>query len=161
MSLTRAAYGVVGDYVYGPAAPFLNKLASHAGNTTTVYPIGGTYVERVDSVSFTIVAVGGATTRIGVVSFLDEGGVAVGAAAAPFGVTAGSTSRISLGVGANNGGAANGPAIVGSLPPLYLPAGYSVVLSISGGAAADTLGTPRILVARFSTDPEVFSPGQG
>jgi hypothetical protein len=160
-SIPVAAWGVVDEYAYGPAAQFLAKLANFAGNATRDYDIGGSYVERVTSVAFLLAAVGGATNRIAVVSFLDEGGAVIGASAAPFAVTAGNTSQITFSVGAQQGGALNAPAIVASLPSLYLQPTYTARLSVNGGAAADTVSLVRVLTSRFSTAPQVFPPGQG
>lgn len=156
-----AAWGVVDGYAYGPAAPFLARLDDFAGNATRDYLIGGSYVERVKSVAFQLQAVGGAGVRTGLVSFLDEQGVVLGAAAAPFTVAAGNTSQLTFTVGAQNGGANNGAAIVASLPPLFLQPLYVVRLSVLGGLVADTASAVRVLTDRFSTGPTAFPPGQG
>lgn len=159
--LPVAAFGVVDEFAYGPAAPFLRKPADFLGDGSSVIAIGGTYAERCKSVSFLLTAVGGVTLRQGVVSFLDEGGVVFSAACSPFTVAAGKASQLTFAVGANNGGANDAAAIVTSLPPIFLQPGYSIQLTISGGVVADTVEAVRVLTDRFSTAPQEYAPGQG
>lgn len=156
-----AAWGVVADYRYGSAAQWLATLPDFAGNVTEDYPIGGSYVERTVAVSATVVAVGGATTRFLVVELLDQSGVPVAASQSPYGTTAGHTSRQTLTVNAQQGGAQDAAAIIGSLPGIFMQPSYALRLSVLGGVAADTISDIRILTDRFSTAPQEFPPGQG
>lgn len=156
-----SAWGLVGGFAYGPAAQNLAKLDDFAGNVTRDYDIGGTYVERVEAVSFTLHAAAGGTARRALVSFLDQGGAPIAQAVAPFSLAATLTSRITFAVGVQQGGANDLAAIVGEIPALFLQPTYTVRLSILNGAAGDLASRIRILTSRFSTAPQGFPPGQG
>lgn len=155
------AFGLVREFAYGPAFPQLVTLDPFAGNATVTYKVGGTYTERVTSVAFRLVTVGGAGTRSGVVKILDQGGVVFSGASMPFTIAAGKTVDLVFDVDANPGGVNDGPIQVTSLPAPFLAATYSVELSVLGGLAADTVSNVRILSERFSTSPRDYAGGQG
>lgn len=156
-----AAYGLVGDFAYGPAAPYIHRPATFAGNVNKDVDIGGTYVERVTAVSFTLVNGADVGSRYASVAFLDESGVALAQAVAPFATAATITTRYTFAVGAQQGGAANLAAITTALPAIFLQATYKVRLSVVGGFAADAVSAVRVLTDRFSTDPSLYAPGIG
>jgi hypothetical protein len=155
------AFGLTGEYAYGRAFETLKALASFQGNGTATYNIGGTYVERLRSVSFSLQAVGGAGVRTPIVDFLDQGGVVFSGAASPFTVAAGSTSIVTFAVEVNEAGANDAPRIVVPLPYQFLQPTYSMRITISGGLVADNVTAVRVLTEQFSTAPADFAPGQG
>lgn len=155
-----AAYGLVADYRYGPAAPFVTRPTNFAGNANKDYVIGGTYVERPQAVSFQLVTVG-AGTRFGSVAFLDEGGAVLAQAVQAFSLSAGKTSQLTFAVGLQQGGANDAAGMCCALPAMFLYPTYTVRLSVLGGLAADTASAVRIITDRFSTDPELYAPGIG
>lgn len=154
------AYGLVSEYRYGRAFEQLERIPNFAGNATGTYKVGGTYVERVASVAFTVTAVG-AATRIPNVQLLDEEGIAFSGAAAAFNVTAGLTSRFVFAFGTFEAGANGAAFITTPLPMPFLQPTYSVAINITAGVVADTVSNVRILTQKFSTAPEDFPPGQG
>ncbi len=155
------AYGLAEGYVYGRAFDQLVKLPNGAGNVTYDYAIGGTYVERLTSVSFQLAAAAGGGVRTPVLDFLDGEGVIFSGSASPFTIAATNTSTVTFAVGVNEGGANNSPRIVVPLVPTFLQATYTVRLSFINGAAGDAVTAIRILTTKFSTAPADFSPGQG
>lgn len=155
------AFGLVREFAYGRAFPQLVTLDPFAGNVTGTYDVGGAYQERVTSVAFQLVTVGGAGTRFGVVELLDQGGVPFSGSAMPFTIAAGHTVTLVFDVDANPGGLNNGPIQVTSLPAPFLEPTYAVRISVNGGLAADTVSNVRILTEKFSTAPADYAPGQG
>lgn len=158
--MSVGAYGLVGEYVYGRAFPTLVNQANFLGNGTSQYKIGGTYVERIQSVALRLAAVG-AGNRRAVVDFLDQSGVVFASSASPYVVTAGVTSIIVFSASVNVAGADDSPRITVPMPQPFLQPTYSVLITILGGLVADGVTNVRILTERFSTAPADFSPGQG
>lgn len=155
------AYGLAEGYVYGRAFDQLVKLPNGLGNASFDYKIGGTYVERITSVSFQFAAAAGGGVRTPVLDYLDESGIIFTGAASPFTVAATNTSVVTFAVGVQQAGVNNGPRIVVPLVPAFLQPTYTVRLSFLGGAAGDAVTAIRILTTKFSTAPADFSPGQG
>lgn len=154
------AYGLVSDYRYGRAFEQLVSLDTFAGNATRTYKIGGTYIERIVSVAFQVVAVG-AATRLPQVALLDAEGVTFSGAVSAFNITAGLTSEFVFAADAFSAGANGSAFITTPLPMPFLQPGYSLVLSVGAGVVADTVSRIRLLTQKFSTAPEDFAPGQG
>jgi hypothetical protein len=161
MQAHGGAFGLVREYAYGRAFPQLVTIPDFLGNTTGTYKVGGAYVERVTSVSFSLQAVGGAGTRSGAVRLLDQGGVTFSGSVMPFTVAAGNTSVLVFDLDANPGGAANSAIQVTSLPAPFLEPTYAVQIAVLGGLVADHVTHVRILTEKFSTAPADYSPGQG
>ncbi len=158
---SAGAFGLVKPFAYGPAFEQEFRLENFAGNLTGTRNVIGNYAERLASLSLTLTCVGGAGVRFGLVSLLDQDGIAVGAVSSPFSVAAGFASRLSFTLGGDSGGAANAAAITTGLPNIFLPPAYSIVVSVTGGLAADTVSNLRGIVDRFSTAPPDYPPGSG
>ena len=78
-----------------------------------------------------------------------------------FTVAAGNTTGFTFTPQGNPAGANNLAAVCDPLPSLFLLPGWSVVLSVVGGLAADTVSEVRLQSEKFSTSPRDFPPGQG
>lgn len=154
------AYGLVGDYRYGRAFEHLATLPNFVGNASGSYPVGGTYIERVVSVTFKVTAVGSAT-RIPQVAFLDEQGIPFSGSASAFNITAGLVGTFVFAQDTLPGGSNGAAFVTNPLPAPFLQPGYSVQLSVAAGLVADTISNIRILTQKFSTAPQDFAPGQG
>lgn len=155
------AFGLTDDYQYGRAFEQIVTVPPFLGNAVGTYKVGGAYVERVESVAFKLVTVGGAGTRTGLVQFLDQGGVVFSGSVMPFTIAAGKTVELVFDTGANPGGVNDGAVQITSLPGRFLQPTYSVVVSVIGGLVADHVTNVRILTEKFSTSPRDFAPGQG
>lgn len=156
-----STFGLVEDFHYGRAFTEPVKLNPFAGNVSSTYKVGGLYVERFAAVHMRVAAVGGAGVRHAAVTFEDEGGVPVATVVSTFTVAAASTTEFTFTEGGNPAGANNLAAVCDALPSLFLQPGWSVVLSVVGGLAADTVDQVRVQTEKFSTSPRDFPPGQG
>ena len=117
------AFGIVDEYAYGRAFPQLVNLPGFAGNVTGTYAIGGTYIERIEAVTFALTTVGGAGVRVPVVDFLDQGGVVFAGAGAPFTLAAGFTTIYTFALDSNDSGFANAPRMISPITPHFLQPG--------------------------------------
>lgn len=156
-----STFGIVRPFSFGRAFTAYPTVASFAGNASGTYKAADGYIERLVAVSFLLTAVGGATARNGRVSIEDQAGGILGQAVAAFTVAAGNASQLTFGVGLDDSGANNLGSIVAPLPDVQLAQGFKVVVDVIAGLAADTVGTVRLTVERFSSSPRDFPPGQG
>lgn len=161
MVYSGQAFGLTSDFAYGPSFTDAVEVPGGIGTATPTYKITGSYSERLVVVRFTVAAVGGAGVRTPRLDFEDAAGNVFGSVVAPFTVAAGFTSAFTFGRDINPAGANNGPAITQTLPEIFLAPGESVVVTVGGGLAADTIGTIRGQSEKFSTSPRDFPPGQG
>jgi len=99
------------------------------------------------SVAFRVVTDGTVVTRTPVVTVLDGTGVALGGAAAGYGITASTTADYAFTAGLAEWDQSNNAFASGPAPTVPLSPGDSITITLGAGVAADAISRVRIVLA--------------
>lgn len=141
-----------GDYLgeLGPAVVALSPGLASAG-TTFVFPRSERW--RVRAVSFTLTTAAGGGARQVFAELHDPAGNPVFAVAAPATQAGGLTVRYSFANGVQAGGTAALGRLIESFFDGWLPDNISLVVVVTGTAAADQLSAGTVLVDQWPIRP--------
>jgi hypothetical protein len=106
-------------------------------------------VQRIVAVSFVLVADANAANRIARVEYLNAAGDVFFAAAAPFTVTAGVTSRLNFGIGIQQFGANAAAQIGGPLPDFMLIGGLAVRVAVASIQVGDQISAASLFADQW------------
>lgn len=134
-------------------------MAEPAAGQPALYEVGGTYWERLVTVSFRLVAAGAAANRVARVTILDQDSRIVALHRAPFQIVATNTADFTFGVGLQQAGAVSAPSMNAPLASLFMQPGWSVAITADAIQAADQLSRVLIYRERFPTGPEGYPMG--
>jgi hypothetical protein len=123
-------------------------LDDFAGNAISVYGVTQWW-NRLHAVSFQIVTDNTVADRTARLRFFADEPVPSAETLAPFVVQASHTSQVTFALGVQPAGATNAASIIGVLPELLLPIGWSVELDVVGGVAGDAVSGVRVVRQRF------------
>lgn len=112
---------------------------------TVQIPDPGTFY--LASVAFRVVADATVVTRTPLVTILDGSAVAIGGAAAGYGITAGTTADYLFSAGLAEWDQSNNAAASGPAPTMPLVPGDSITITLGAGVAGDVISRVRVTLA--------------
>lgn len=125
-----------------------------AAGTGVTVPTPQSEYQQLLAVAFRLVTSAVVATRTPVVSITDGSGVSIAGVAAGYGLTAGSTADYSFVVGLGEWDQSNNAVASGSLPPLTLTAGDSIVISVGAIDVGDQLSRVRVTLLQVPVRDE-------